>query len=69
MLSIQSDFTMKLGVYTLSKNMCIASAGTFANLGGRPLYLPALLRLTPSPAILNKLVIELGVDIVLLVSK
>ena len=59
----------KLGVDILVKIVCIASAGTLANLGVNPSYLPALLQLTPSPATLNKLVIELGVDIMLLVSK
>ena len=59
----------KLGVDTLAMIIFIASTDTLANLGVIPSYLPAILQLTPSPATLNKLVIELGVDIVLLISK
>jgi len=59
----------KLGVDTLAKIVCIASAGTFENLEVGPSYLPALLQVTPSPATLNKRVIELGVNIMLLIGK
>ena len=58
----------KLGLATLAKIISLASAGTLANLGVSPTYLPSLASLTPSPATLNKLVIELGVDVVLLIS-
>lgn len=59
----------KLGVDTLAKNMYVASAGTFENLGVSLSYLPALSYVTLSSATINKLVIELGVDIVVLISK
>ena len=60
--AIASIHTPKLGVDTLAKIICISSAGTLANLGVSPSYLPALSQLIPSPATLNKLVIELGVE-------
>ena len=62
-------YASKLGVDTLETIVCIASAGTLANLGVSSSYLPALSQVTPSPATINKLVIELGLDIVVLISK
>ena len=62
-------YAPKLGVDTLAKTMCIASAGTLANLGVSSSYLSALSQVTPPPATTNKLVIELDVDIVVLISK
>ena len=58
----------RLGLATLAKIISLASAGTLANLGVSSEYLPSLAFFTPSPATLNILVTELGVDIVLLVS-
>jgi len=61
-------YAPKLGLLTLAKIISIASAGTLANLGVSPTYLPSLSSLTPYPATLNTLVVELGVDVVLLIS-
>jgi len=58
----------KLGLATLAKIVSLASAGTLANLGVSPIYLPSLASLTPCPDTLNTLVVELGVDVVLIIS-
>ena len=58
----------KLGVESLAKIISLVSAGTLANLGVLSSDLPSLASLTPSPATLNKFVVELGVDVVLLIS-
>ena len=58
----------RIGLGTLAKIFSLASAGTLANLGLSQEYLPSLALLTPSPATLKSLVIELGVDVVLLIS-
>ena len=58
----------KLGLETLSKIMALVSAATLANFGVAADDLPSLASLTPSTATLNHLVVELGVDMVLLIS-
>ena len=59
----------KLGMATLAKIISLASVGTLTNLGVKEADLPSLASLTPSTATLNTLVIELGVGVVLLISK
>ena len=54
----------KLGLATLAKIISLASAGTLANLGVKESDLQSLISLTPSHTTLNKLIIELGVDVV-----
>ena len=58
----------KLGLAALAKIISLASAGTLGNLGVSPIHLPSLASLTPSPATLSTLVVDLGVDVVLLIS-
>mmetsp|Transcript_46171 Transcript_46171/g.55586 ORF Transcript_46171/g.55586 Transcript_46171/m.55586 type:complete len:118 (-) Transcript_46171:1094-1447(-) len=59
----------KLGLATLVRIIFLTSVGTLDNLGVKEGGIPSLASLTPSPATLNTLVIELGVDVVLLISK
>ena len=59
----------KLGLATLAKIISLASACALANLGMKEADLPSLVSFTPSHVTLNKLVIELGVNVVLLISK
>ena len=58
----------RIGLATLAKIFSLASAGTLASLGLLQEYLPSLALLTPSPVTLKSLVVELGVDVVLLIS-
>lgn len=58
----------KLGLATQAKIISLASADTLENVGVRPISLPSLASLAQSPATLNTLVVELGVDAVLLIS-
>lgn len=58
----------KLGLETLSKILSLVSAGILSTLGVSTDEFPSLASLTPPPATLNKLVIGLGTDTVLLIS-
>ena len=60
--------THKLGLIILAKIIPLTITGTLENLGVSPSYLISLACITPFPATLNNLVVELGVDIVLLIS-
>ena len=59
----------KIGLDTLAKIICLTSDGTLYNFGVSSSILPALSHMSPSSATLNELVIKLGVDIAVLISK
>ena len=59
----------RLGVGTMAKIISLASAGTLANLGVSSSYLPSIANMTPCASTLRTSIVQLGVDIVLLISR
>jgi len=58
----------KIGMVTLAKIFSLACAANLIDLGVSEDNLPSLASITPSATTLNRLVVELGVDMVLLIS-